>query len=1078
MTAKEHPSLWGFGTTKTFKIPIEHLDFKYIKKCSDVKHLEKILCVLRSGEEGYYPELTEFCEKRLQGLAPASRALRKDKPAATASSFTAEEWEKIDGDIKSWVSEIKKEENKMHFSETETFPAMEDNLPPVRGSNSCLHVGKEKYSKSRPAKKKIPRDYAEWDKFDVEKECLKIDEDYKEKIVVDNKSHLSKIEKRIDTAGLNEKEKDFLATREKEKGNEAFNSGDYEEAVMYYTRSISALPTVAAYNNRAQAEIKLQNWNSAFQDCEKVLELEPGNIKALLRRATTYKHQNKLQEAIEDLSKVLDAEPDNDLAKKTLSEVERDLKNSEPASKTQTKGKRMVIQEVENSEDEGGKDDGGKHEDGSGDDSKTFFLFWLCKELPFYMISCTWKSSSFVKETVLSLLNRCGTLAKQLAIDVWVYFWTFSTIVRAGSPRPQEQRGRVTEAAKGKGVYWLARELGSKSQSANAVASPRTRTLPWDLPALEELNTGLASVRSRSTVSSGSRRDPGGRVSAPGEAAEPHAMGNIQKKLTGKAEGGKRQARGAPRRGRAAGAGADKRGRPRASATAGGGANRHPGSGPGAGDPPAPPPAAPAGPASLKTQGNELFKGGQFAEAAGKYSAAIAQLEPGGSESADDLSILYSNRAACYLKEGNCSGCIQDCNRALELHPFSMKPLLRRAMAYETLEQYGKAYVDYKTVLQMDCGVQLANDSINRITRILMELDGPNWREKLSPIPAVPTSAPLGGWCPTAETTSNQVGDSSSHHQLGVTDETMFKALKEEGNQCVKDKNYKDALSKYSECLKINNKECAIYTNRALCYLKLCQFEEAKQDCDQALQIDDGNMKAYYRRALAHKGLKNYQKSLTDLNKVLLLDPNIAEAKMELEEITRFLNIKDNTASFNKEKERRKIDIQEVNESNEEESERPSKEVSAACLASEKGDKSNWLPEYSEKLQIAKPNNAYEFGQVINAINTRKDKEACAHLLAITVPEDLPMLLSNKLEGDTFLLLIQSLKNDLIAKDPSLVYQHLLYLSKAERFKMMLTLISKGQKEQIEQLFDDLSDTPNNHFTLEDIQALKRQYEL
>lgn len=47
MTAKDYPSLWGFGTTKTFKIPVEHLDFKYIEKCSDVKHLEKILCVLR-----------------------------------------------------------------------------------------------------------------------------------------------------------------------------------------------------------------------------------------------------------------------------------------------------------------------------------------------------------------------------------------------------------------------------------------------------------------------------------------------------------------------------------------------------------------------------------------------------------------------------------------------------------------------------------------------------------------------------------------------------------------------------------------------------------------------------------------------------------------------------------------------------------------------------------------------------------------------------------------------------------------------------------------------------------------------
>ncbi|XP_036088793.1 sperm-associated antigen 1 isoform X3 [Rousettus aegyptiacus] len=842
MTAKDYPSLWGFGKTKTFKIPVEHLDFKYIEKCSDIKHLEKILCVLRSGEEGYYPELTEFCEKRLKELSPESRALRKDKPAATASSFTAEEWETIDGDIKSWVSEIKKEENKIHYHETETFPAMKENLPPVRGSDSCLRVAKEKCSKSRPAKKKMPRDYAEWDKFDVEKECSKIDEDYKEKTVINNKSHLSKIETRLDTTGLTGKEKDFLATHEKEKGNEAFNSGDYEEAVKYYTRSLSVLPTVAAYNNRAQAELKLQNWNSAFQDCEKVLELEPGNLKALLRRATTYKHQNKLQEAIEDLRKVLDVEPDNELAKKTLSEVERDLKNSEPASKTQTKGKRMVIQEVENSEDEDGKDSGRKHEDSNEDK-------------------------------------------------------------RAAEP---------AEAAR---------------------------------------------------------------------AEEPRAMGNIQKKLTGKRSG-----------------------------------------------------------------------------------------------SADDLSILYSNRAACYLKEGNCSGCIQDCNRALELHPFSIKPLLRRAMAYETLEQYQKAYVDYKTVLQIDCGIQIANDSINRITRILMDLDGPSWREKLSPIPSVPTSVQLRAWRPTAGMPPDQVGDSSNHHQPGTTDEKMFKTLKEEGNQCVKDKNYKDALSKYSECLKINNKECAIYTNRALCYLKLCRFEEAKQDCDQALQIDNGNVKACYRRALAHKGLKNYQESLNDLNKVLLLDSDIVEAKMELEEVTRFLSIKDNTASFSKEKERRKIEIQEVNEGCEE-PERASEEVSTGCLAPEKGNTSNG-PEYSGKLLVTKPNNAYEFGQVINALSTRKDKRACAHLLAITEPKDLPMLLSNKLEGDVFLLLIQALKINLIDKDPSLVYQHLLYLSKAERFKMMLTLISKDQKEQIEQLFDDLSDTPSKHFTLEDAQALKRQYEL
>ena len=37
-------------------------------------------------------------------------------------------------------------------------------------------------------------------RFDVEKECAKLDED-KERTVINNKSHLSKIETRLDTAG-------------------------------------------------------------------------------------------------------------------------------------------------------------------------------------------------------------------------------------------------------------------------------------------------------------------------------------------------------------------------------------------------------------------------------------------------------------------------------------------------------------------------------------------------------------------------------------------------------------------------------------------------------------------------------------------------------------------------------------------------------------------------------------------------------------------------------------------------------------------------------------------------------------
>uniref|UniRef100_A0A8B9FWC1 Sperm associated antigen 1 n=1 Tax=Amazona collaria TaxID=241587 RepID=A0A8B9FWC1_9PSIT len=327
------PFFMDQGTTKTFQIPIGHLDYKFIEKCTDVKHLEKILRILRSGEEGCYPELTLFCEKRIEHLDPRSRALRKEKSAATASDFTAEEWETITGELMSWISE-----HSLKLSFPLVYNRNTVSLSISRGVLLCSIIKSVIFINLR---------------FDVEKECSKIDESCEEsnsKARFFSRPSLPIIKKKIDTTGMTKKEKIFIATREKEKGNEAFASGDYVEAVTYYTRSISVIPTAAAYNNKAQAEIKLQDWDSALQDCEKVLDMEPGNIKALLRRATVHSQLQNYQAAVEDLDRVLCVEPQNAVAKKNLQEVEKKLKGLKPVSQTQGKGKRILIQDIEDSE--------------------------------------------------------------------------------------------------------------------------------------------------------------------------------------------------------------------------------------------------------------------------------------------------------------------------------------------------------------------------------------------------------------------------------------------------------------------------------------------------------------------------------------------------------------------------------------------------------------------------------------------------------------------------------------------------------------------------------------------------------
>ncbi|XP_040890092.1 mitochondrial import receptor subunit TOM34 [Toxotes jaculatrix] len=294
----------------------------------------------------------------------------------------------------------------------------------------------------------------------------------------------------------------------------------------------------------------------------------------------------------------------------------------------------------------------------------------------------------------------------------------------------------------------------------------------------------------------------------------------------------------------------------------------------------------------LKQAGNECFKTGQYGEATSLYSQAIKELEKSSKKNPEDLGILYSNRAASYLKDGNCGECVKDCNMSLELYPFNVKSLLRRAAAYEALERYRQAYVDYKTALQIDCNIAAAHDGTNRMTKALTEADGPSWREKLPPIPTVPLSVREKL---TQQTAANPAKQNPAPQQNGTvetkkkapSDKDIKKAqtLKEEGNALVKKGEHKKAIEKYSQSLKHNPTEVTTYTNRALCYLSVKQYRDAVRDCDEALMIDSSNIKALYRRAQAYKELKDVKACVDDLNSLLKVEPKNTAALKLLQEV-------------------------------------------------------------------------------------------------------------------------------------------------------------------------------------------------
>ncbi|XP_014668057.1 PREDICTED: sperm-associated antigen 1-like [Priapulus caudatus] len=113
-------------------IPLDHLDYGYIGKSTNVRELEKILRVLRSGEEGVYPDLTQYCVDRIKSMDIDNKAIRKSKPVETAASLPTEEWKEIESDLSNWSDNIKTKEKNLRDAGVSGIGS--HNLPPVRAA--------------------------------------------------------------------------------------------------------------------------------------------------------------------------------------------------------------------------------------------------------------------------------------------------------------------------------------------------------------------------------------------------------------------------------------------------------------------------------------------------------------------------------------------------------------------------------------------------------------------------------------------------------------------------------------------------------------------------------------------------------------------------------------------------------------------------------------------------------------------------------------------------------------------------------------------------------------------------------
>jgi len=131
---------------------------------------------------------------------------------------------------------------------------------------------------------------------------------------------MSKVKPRFEA--MEKKRKASLSATEiyKERGDEAYKNASFEKAIEFYTQCIDALNkenkmsselAKKALSNRAACYKQISNFDGVIEDSSAVLEYDPENVKALIRRAQAFEAVERYRFALQDVKTVLAMPYDN-----------------------------------------------------------------------------------------------------------------------------------------------------------------------------------------------------------------------------------------------------------------------------------------------------------------------------------------------------------------------------------------------------------------------------------------------------------------------------------------------------------------------------------------------------------------------------------------------------------------------------------------------------------------------------------------------------------------------------------------------------------------------------------------------
>jgi import receptor subunit TOM70 len=247
----------------------------------------------------------------------------------------------------------------------------------------------------------------------------------------------------------------------------------------------------------------------------------------------------------------------------------------------------------------------------------------------------------------------------------------------------------------------------------------------------------------------------------------------------------------------------------------------------------------------IKAQGNKAYGSKDYNRAIELYTKAIeVKQDP----------IYYSNRAACHQALGDWDKVIEDTTAAINLNAMYVKALNRRANAYEQIEKYSDALLDYTASCIIDrfseTKIQAKVENLLQIVaeQKAKEVLAKREKKKLPSVAFVGNF--LGSFRPTPlpaglEETEDLTKDSG----LGQLRESLIK-MQHRGAEEYNDA-YK-AVEKSIELGDLGNHEALAYHVRATFRWLIGDVKEAFEDINKSIELDPTLVRSYILRASMH----------------------------------------------------------------------------------------------------------------------------------------------------------------------------------------------------------------------------------